>query len=462
MADISLSSSSGYGDVFRDDEIESNKFLDESLEQDKREGQKLAIKARSISLAVIGLFLIYLLQDFSVIYYEVLIGAFMLNGWAQLRVAKVGKSRAELFLMFVDLALMTIILVVPNPFDDRLWSVAMQYKFANFPYFYVLLAAATLAYSWRTIFAMATWTSGLWMAGYLWAINQEDTIPEITSKVREALVDHPNFLEVLDPSHILIESRIQDILLYLIVAAILALNSWRARKLLIRQSDAARERANLARHFAPNIVDHLAGRDQPLGEVRSQQVVVMFVDIVGFTNMAEQATPEQIVSLLRDFHSRMETAVFEHNGTLDKFLGDGLMVTFGTPDPSPDDAKNAINCALDMQKMMIEWNTKRAQQDRQPIRLSIGLHMGEVVLGDIGSARRLEFAVLGDVVNVSNRLEAMTRPLNALIIASDNVIDAAGGADQLSDSGMVPLGPQKIRGRDESVPVWALKIPALA
>ena len=158
----------------------------------------------------------------------------------------------------------------------------------------------------------------------------------------------------------------------------------------------------------------------------------------------------------------MEMAVFEHNGTLDKFLGDGLMVTFGTPDPSPDDAKNAISFALDMQKMMIEWNAKRVQQDRQPIRLSIGLHMGEVVLGDIGSARRLEFAVLGDVVNVSNRLEAMTRPLDALIIASDDVIDAAGGADQMSGSGMVSLGPQKIRGRDEPVPVWALKMPALA
>jgi adenylate cyclase len=462
MADISLSSSTGYGDVFRDDAIESNKFLDEALEQDKREGQILAIKARSISLAVIGLFLIYLLQDFSVIYYEVLIGAFMLNGWAQLRVAKVGKSRAELFLMFVDLALMTIILVVPNPFDDRLWSVAMQYKFANFPYFYVLLAAATLAYSWRTMFAVATWTSGLWMAGYFWAINQEDTAPQVTAKVREALVDYPNFLDVLDPNHILLESRIQDILLFLIVAAILALNSWRARKLLIRQSDAARERANLARHFAPNIVDHLAGRDQPLGEVRSQSVVVMFVDIVGFTNMAEQGTPEQVVALLRDFHSRMETAVFDHNGTLDKFLGDGLMVIFGTPDPSPDDAKNAINCALAMQNEMKEWNEARVQQGRQPIRLSIGLHAGEVVLGDIGSARRLEFAVLGDVVNVSSRLEALTRTLDALVVASDDVIEAVGGAEKMAGSGMVSLGPQQIRGREEPVPVWALKMPNTA
>ncbi len=183
----------------------------------------------------------------------------------------------------------------------------------------------------------------------------------------------------------------------------------------------------------------------------------MFVDIVGFTKMAEQFSPEQIVSVLREFHARMETAVFEHNGTLDKFLGDGLMVTFGTPDPSPENAKNAVDCSLAMQQTITEWNSVRALQGQQPILLSIGIHYGEVVLGDIGSERRLEFAVLGDVVNVSSRLEALSRKLGAQVVVSNDAVEAAGGLAAISDKGMVSCGPQQLRGREEPVSVWILK-----
>jgi len=456
MADILASRSTEKVRVFQEDSDGSNKFLDEALRENKREGLVLAAKTRFVSMSIIAVFLIYLNTSFSVIYYEILIFAFMVNGWAQLKVGRVGKSKAELFLMFIDLALMTIILVVPNPFYDEPWSVAMQYKYGNFPYFYVLLASATLAYSWRTIFAMATWTSVLWLIAYVWAIYQPNPIPEITERVRNAVGGIPEIIEFVDPGFIVLEARIQEILVFAIVAGILALNGWRSKRLLVNLAEAARGRANLSRHFAPNIVDHLAGRDQPLGEVRSQTVVVMFVDIVGFTKLAEQETPDVVVALLRQFHSRMETAVFDHNGTLDKFLGDGLMATFGTPDSSPNDARNAMHCAFSMQQSMNEWNADRQKQGLKPIRLSVGLHMGEVILGDIGSERRLEYAVLGDVVNVSSRLEALSRDLNALIVVSDDVFKAIGDKAMLTKKGLISRGPQKLRGREEPVPVWTL------
>lgn len=457
MADVLASTSKEKNRPFQEGVGVSNKFLDEALKVNKREGLLLAAKARFISLSIIAVFLIYLNPDFSVLYYEVLIFAFMVNGWAQLKVGRVGKSRAELILMFIDLALMTIVLVLPNPFSDQIWSIGMQYKYANFPYFYVLLASATLAYSWRTIFAMATWTSALWMIAYIWALNQPNPIPEITERVRIAVGDVPEILEFIDPNNIVLHARIQEILVFIIVAGVLALNGWRSKKLLVDLAEAARGRANLSRHFAPNIVDHLAGRDQPLGEVRSQTVVVMFVDIVGFTKLAEQETPDTIVSLLRQFHSRMENEVFDNGGTLDKFLGDGLMATFGTPDPSPNDARNSMNCAFSMQQSMREWNSIRQEEGLKPIVLSVGLHMGEVVLGDIGSERRLEYAVLGDVVNVSSRLEALSRELDAYIVLSDDVVKAVGDKAMIAEKGLVSCGPQKLRGREEPVSVWALK-----
>ncbi|MFT6559104.1 adenylate/guanylate cyclase domain-containing protein [Sneathiella sp.] len=455
MADISVPVSTKLR-PFTDDEGPSNKYLDEALEIDKREGLLLAAKARFVALSIIAVFLVFLIPDISVLYYEVLILGFMAIGFAQIRVGRVGKSRMELLLLFMDLALMTIVCVFPNPLSDEIWSASMQYKYANFPYFYILLASATLAYSWRTLFAFATWTTGLWTLGYFWASSQPPVAPEISQWLQGNYTNYAEILEFIDPNHISIEGRIQEVLIFAIVAGILALNSWRSRRLLIRQAAAARERANLARHFAPNIVDHLAGRDQPLGEVRSQPIVVMFVDIVGFTQMAEQSSPERVVSVLREFHSRMETAVFDHNGTLDKFLGDGLMVTFGTPDVSDKDAINALNCSVAMQQTMDEWNQVRKAMGQPEIKLSVGLHFGDVVLGDIGSERRLEFAVLGDVVNVASRLEALTRTVGAKIIASEAVIEAAGGAEVAQKAGFESCGLQEIRGREATVSVWAV------
>ncbi|MBO6824893.1 MAG: adenylate/guanylate cyclase domain-containing protein, partial [Sneathiella sp.] len=381
------------------DELENSQFLEDALKDNKREGLVLAVKARSVALVCVGIFVIFMVGDWSVLYYEALIACFLLNGLAQLKFGRVGRSRVELLLLALDLALMTVILVVPNPFDDEVWTAALQYRYDGFVHFYIILAGATLAYTWKTMFAVTWYTVLFWMLGYFWAIYQQPFDPVISETIAEALKDHPDVLEQLHPDSIPLHARLQELFVFAIVAGILALNSWRSNNLLMRQAAAARERANLARYFAPSMVEHLAGRDKPLGEVRSQSVVVMFVDIVGFTKMAEMENAEKTVMLLREFHALMEKAVFDNNGTLDKFLGDGLMITFGTPLPGEDDAANAIKCALQMTQSLETWNMKRQSHGEEPIKVGIGVHCGDAVLGDIGSERRLEFAVLGDVVN---------------------------------------------------------------
>src|SRR5207244_8360101 len=135
-------------------------------------------------------------------------------------------------------------------------------------------------------------------------------------------------------------------------------------------------------------------------------------------------------------------------GTLDKFLCDGLMATFGTPATGPRDAANALACACAMTNAVVCWNTRRKERQLDPLRLGIGLHHGEVVLGDIGTERRMEFAVLGDTVNVASRIQEMTRKLDIGILASDAVIDAAKkeGGKQAID-GFRNLGAHALRGR---------------
>ena len=176
--------------------------------------------------------------------------------------------------------------------------------------------------------------------------------------------------------------------------------------------------------------------------------------------MAERRTPEEVVSLLRQFHARLEAAVFEHQGTLDKFLGDGLMATFGTPEPGPHDAGNALRCGRAILAEIDRWNLERTKAGEDPIRVSVGLHFGPVVLGDLGSERRLEYAVLGDTVNVASRLEALTRNLGVSMAVSDDLVTAirhdAGAGDDAVLSDLRDSGQQRLRGRDEAIGVWTV------
>ena len=441
-----------------DDLARADQHLLEALNTNKRQGLLLAVRTRWAALSVIAVLVLYLNFTWEALYYEALLGGFALIGWAQLRAGRVAQSRRELFLILCDLALLTFVMVVPNPLHHEIWPTAFQYELGEFSYFYVLLAGATMAYSWRTLVAFGAWTSGLWLIASLLVVLFGTEIPLLSERFAVALQGYEGMLFFVDPNNPQIPARIQEVVVFLIVVGILALNGQRTNRLLIRQADVARERANLARHFPPNIVDQMAGRNQPLGAVRSQVVAVMFVDIVGFTAVAERKSPDDVVALLREFHQHMERAIFDHHGTLDKFLGDGLMATFGNPDPGPQDAGNALRCGRAMLNSMDVWNREREAAGAEPIRVSIGVHYGTVVLGDIGSERRLEYAVLGDTVNVASRLEELTRSLGVRMAISDDLAtnirnDPDTDADTLL-SDLNNAGPQSVRGRDEPIVVW--------
>src|SRR6516165_7679243 len=183
---------------------------------------------------------------------------------------------------------------------------------------------------------------------------------------------------------------------------------------------------------------------------------MLFVDVIGFTGVSAQLPGVEVIALLRKCLGLFEEAVFAHGGTLDKYLGDGLMATFGTPLPGPRDASNAVASARAMTRKMVAWNDTRRAEGLPPLRIGIGLHHGEVVLGDIGGERRLEFAVLGDTVNVASRIQDMTRPLDTAILASEAVIEAVkreGGSELLD--GFRDVGRHALRGRQGVLHLWA-------
>ena len=197
---------------------------------------------------------------------------------------------------------------------------------------------------------------------------------------------------------------------------VLAVVVWRSRRLVMRQAAAMRERTNLARYFSPNMVEELAQTDEPLGAVRQQDVAVLFID---------------------------------------KYLGDGLMATFGTPWPGPGDAADALSCGIAMAAELQRWNQGRQGTGAPAIAAGIGIHYGPVVVGDMGGEGALEFAVIGDSVNVAARLEALSRSLDAdLVISADLAATAQAqglGRAVLADFQAAP--PQTLRNRAAAVEI---------
>ncbi|MEX0371617.1 MAG: adenylate/guanylate cyclase domain-containing protein [Tateyamaria sp.] len=433
-----------------DEAVPAHRHAQEALERHKREGMDLAVKARIGALSVTAVMLVILNPNWDVTWYLFLLFCLVLVGIAQRRVGRVGQSRAELALLFADLLLMTLALLVPNPLQSDPMPTALIYNFEVFQYFFIILAAGVLTYSWRTIIAIGNWTMAMWLTGTLCVWWFGRTFPEMTAAANAMFPNHPDLAQQFDPNNVNWDLRFQQVVVFVVVAAILAVAVRRYQMLVLDSAEMARERTNLSRYFSPTMVEELSTKDEPLGQIRSHDAAVLFVDIVGFTAYSDGRPAQEVIETLRTFHARMESEVFAHGGTLDKYLGDGLMATFGTPLPMPDDAARAVACVRAMAKRMDALNTLRRADGLPTIDARFGLHFGPVVLGDIG-ANRLEFAVLGDTVNVASRLEAMTRALDVRAIVSDTAVVAAGTSD-----GLRRAPNQTVRGVAEPLAVWVL------
>jgi len=223
---------------------------------------------------------------------------------------------------------------------------------------------------------------------------------------------------------------------------------------------AERARSNLSRYFSPNIVEILAAQDDPLGTVRRQTVAVLFVDIVGFTQMAEAMAPEAVVTMLREFHVRMTAQIFACGGTVDKYIGDEIFAVFGVPAGSNKDASNALICAERMLEALERWNEERVGKEEKRIAIGIGLNYGPAVLGDVGSEHSMSFTVIGDTVNIAARLQRLTRTLETPLVVGDALVSAVTASSEAAAElarHLQDQGEQALRGRTGPVRIWTRK-----
>ena len=218
-------------------------------------------------------------------------------------------------------------------------------------------------------------------------------------------------------------------------------------RLSLRLLDESKRRERLTRYHSPGVINRIMQEGDADGAFMAQErdVSVMFCDIVGFTTMSQHAPPQAIADMLNDFFGRMGEVIFEHDGTLDKFIGDAILAVFGAPFEQPDHATKAVAAALAMQRELIKAN---AEHPERPLRMRIAINSGRALTGDIGSPKRREFTVLGDVVNTASRLESTVAKPDQIVI-SKNTLEKIGNAFQVQ-----PLGGVKLRGRDTELEVF--------
>jgi adenylate cyclase len=176
------------------------------------------------------------------------------------------------------------------------------------------------------------------------------------------------------------------------------------------------QRERLGRYFSPEVALMIEQTSDGAPQTQLCEVTVLFSDLRDFTTLAEEMDTPEIVALLNDYFEQMVGVVFEHGGTLDKYLGDGLMVYFGAPVAQDDHATRAVRCALAMQERLAGYNAAKAS--RAPLRMGIGVHTGPAVVGSMGASHRREYTAIGDTVNVAARLEQLCKPLNETILIS--------------------------------------------
>jgi len=209
--------------------------------------------------------------------------------------------------------------------------------------------------------------------------------------------------------------------------------------------------SNFQRYFAPNVAAQIAQQEGAVtlgGDKRP--VVIFFSDIRGFTPMSENMNPDDVAKLLTEYFTEMVEIVFEHSGSLDKFMGDAIMALWGAPIAHTDDADRAMQCAIDQLTALEKMNAKWSEQGRPPIKIGIGINFGEVFAGNFGSDRRLEYTVIGDAVNTASRL-CSAAGANEILIAEPfyKALKKPPAVEALE--------PIHVKGKSRPVPVYRVK-----
>ena len=236
-----------------------------------------------------------------------------------------------------------------------------------------------------------------------------------------------DFVGYMTGNRILIGAEVEKILDLLAVTAVLCLAIARARRLLVRAAVDGAAARDLARFFDPTVAERIRGADQPLkaGEGKARNAAIMFLDIRGFTRLGTTLAPSALMTLLTEYHARLVPLIQRHGGAIDKFLGDGILATFGAAKRSERYAADALEVVDAVMAEAERWQAERAAAGEAPLAINAGVAVGRIVFGAVGDERRLEYTVIGDTVNLAAKLEKHNKLEGTRALATSETLERA-------------------------------------
>jgi adenylate cyclase len=244
---------------------------------------------------------------------------------------------------------------------------------------------------------------------------------------------------------------LQPISVNLTTTPLIDVNDKRIGSMLVLEdiSNEKRVRSTMARYMSKEVADQLlASGEEELGG-KDQKVSILFSDVRGFTTISEALGARETVSMLNEYFTEMVDVIFDHGGILDKYIGDAIMALFGAPFASPEDADNALLVANEMMIELAELNERRGREGKRPLDIGVGVSTGDVVVGNIGSTKRMEYTVIGDSVNLASRLEGATKYYGSKILLSEYTV-----ADLRQPALLREVDLLRVKGKDRPVAVY--------
>ncbi|MEJ2122343.1 MAG: adenylate/guanylate cyclase domain-containing protein, partial [Alphaproteobacteria bacterium] len=322
-----------------------------------------------------------------------------------------------------------------------IWSFHIQYN--QPPSFY--LKAPTLLYVFIFIALRALRFEARYVliAGFVSALGWGFLIAYVVYSQPEDPMITRNYITYLTSNSILLGAEFDKIVSILVVTGILALAIWRARRLLVRAVVEQAAARDLSRFFAPEIAERIKAADHEIraGEGEARDAAILTTDIRGFTKFAEAAPAREVIALLTEYQARIVPVIRRNGGSVDKFLGDGILATFGAAVPSETYAADALRAADEVIVAADAWAAEREADGKPPIIVSVSVTTGRVVFGAIGDEERLEYTVIGDPVNLAAKLDKHSKVEKCRGLTTVETLTRAEA------QGYVPPTERKVRPR---------------
>lgn len=289
--------------------------------------------------------------------------------------------------------------------------VAFSLKAPTFAGYFVLIALRALAFRVRHLVIAGSASIIAWSGLLVYAVHEN---PE--------LVTH-SFTEYATSNRILVGAEVEKLLTLFAFSATLIAAVYRTRRLLFAAVASKAASRNLSRVFSPEIAQRIAASGSGLAPGRGEHrtAAILMMDLRGFTKMSLEMPANAVMKLLADYQARMVGPIFRHGGTVDKFMGDGIMAHFGAASPTTTYAADCLKAVFELETATLEWNRERVAAGLPELNFGIACAVGDVIFGAVGDKDRLELTTIGEAVNLAAKLEKHTKALGVVALATETM-----------------------------------------